>query len=38
MNETKEEPKIIVEDEPKPTPIIAHGKILDDDGNVIGTF
>ena len=38
VNETKEEPKIIVEDEPKPTPIIAHGKILDDDGNDIGTF
>jgi len=44
MNETKvpEKPQVkitlVEKDEPKPTPIIAHGKILDDYGNVIGTF
>jgi len=29
---------LIEKEEPKPIPVIAHGKILDDDGNVIGTF
>jgi len=38
----QEEPQVkvslIEKEEPKPTPVIAHGKILDDFGNVIGTF
>jgi len=41
-DESEEEPQVKVslveKEEPKPTPIIAHGKILNDDGNVIGTF
>ena len=44
-NETKVEPEkpqvkitVIDVEEPRPTPSIAHGKLLDDFGNVIGTF
>ena len=33
-----EEPKIIVKDVPEEPKVITHGKILDDNGNVIGTF
>jgi len=38
--EETEEPKPIVTEiiEPEKSSVIAHGKILDDDGNVIGTF
>jgi len=38
--ESDEEPQVkvsLVEKE-EPKPVMAHGKILDDDGNVIGTF
>lgn len=35
--EETSELKIIVEDMPKPKPM-AHGKILDDYGNIVGTF
>jgi predicted DNA-binding protein len=40
--EESEEPKVKVsmveEETPKSIPVIAHGKILDDFGNIIGTF
>jgi len=40
--ESEEEPQVKVslveKEELRPTPVIAHGKILDDDGNVVGTF
>jgi len=43
-DETKAEPKkpqmkitLVEKEEPEP-PVMAHGKVLDDDGNVIGTF
>jgi len=40
-DESEEEPKPIVTEiitKKHEIPVIAHGKILDDDGNVIGTF
>jgi len=37
QNENKE-PEIMVEDLPKESRSVAHGKILDDNGNIIGTF
>jgi len=36
--ESKEEPKITVTDVEEKRKVISHGKILDDYGNVIGTF
>jgi len=38
--EETEEPKPIITEiiEPKKSSMVMHGKILDDDGNVIGTF
>lgn len=36
--ESKEEPMIIVEDVPDDPIPMAHGKIYDDDGNLVGTF
>lgn len=40
--ESEEEPQVkvtlIEKEESKPTPTMAHGKLLDDFGNVIGTF
>ena len=36
--ESKEEPKIIVKDAPEDTIPMAHGKIFDDNGNLVGTF
>jgi len=41
-DESEEEPKVkvtlIEKNESKPIPVISHGKILDDNGNVVGTF
>ena len=36
--ESEDEPKIIVEEVPKDPIPMAHGKIYDDDGNLVGTF
>jgi len=36
--ESENEPKIIVEEVPKDPIPMAHGKIYDDDGNLVGTF
>ena len=39
-DESEEEPevKVTLVEKEKHEPVMAHGKILDDDGNVIGTF
>ncbi len=37
-SEQKEVPKITVTDVEEKRKVISHGRILDDDGNVIGTF
>ncbi len=38
VEESEDEPKIIVEEVPEDPIPMAHGKIYDDDGNLVGTF